>query len=313
MDFFRALIKYILVQLQFYLICRKNDVFITLFDRLATSSKFSTKTAIQYNGSQYQFRDVHRLSLKISNWIESQLGLGVVGERSPDGTSSVEDVHIGLMLGNIPETLCFLLGITRVRCTAVLFNDHNKLDTLRNAFQACKCKVFICELRYWQQIRDIAHDLPDIQFYMFDRSYEHINSIYDSIVDHKELPETKQSILDINANIPDANTSEKEDYRKYNGMSNVDIMEGNANFVNFAPILGQYEDVPVRRSYPYSIHDNVSIEDGKFPLSMMTVLFLDHVCVHIGNDWRESESSLGEQHSLPHQLRHSKNSFQHQI
>ena len=68
---------------------------------------------------------------------------------------NLQTTQIGLMLGNIPEIASFIIGISRVRCSAVMFNTNHRRDTLINAFQATKCQIFIFERKYLQAIKEL--------------------------------------------------------------------------------------------------------------------------------------------------------------
>lgn len=241
--FQRLLWCLIKVKWYFFWYTRTNNVVVKQFDALAP--QYAHKTAIIHHGHRFRFLDIQRLSLKISSWIENQTEtINLLLCTGPE-TPPEELPQIGLMFGNTPEMACFILGVLRTRCGAVLFNHNHKSDTLKNAFAVSNVKVFIFEQSFLPVIQEIAADLPDIRFYVFDRYYEDINEIYKSTLSCQTLIGR------------DENGNEIVDVHKYRGLSRDDLV-ANTNIVNFAPILAQFSDEMSPRNYPYSINDNVS-------------------------------------------------------
>lgn len=246
---------------------RKNRIMLHFFDE--NVRKFPNKTAIIHNGEHYTFEYVSNLANRISNWIESTLKFGhddqweslnqvsVIGNNDNDNVNKKETMieskiyrqfddnlqttQIGLMLGNIPEIASFIIGISRVRCSAVMFNTNHRLDTLINAFNATNCRIFIFERKYFDTIKDVAEQLPDIKFFMYDRD----------AIKQKQSP-TELLSIDFN----------------YNGISRDDLMMINNNddddansiierAIQFSRLLQLYPIVSVKKTYPYKFTDKM--------------------------------------------------------
>lgn len=226
--------------------------------------KFPKKTAIHYNDEQYTFEDVSNLANRISNWIESTLNIGHDDQWESLHQISVvvndDDVHhnnndddegktetetkiyqqfddnlqttqIGLMLGNIPEVAGFIIGIARVRCSAVMFNTNHRMDTLINAFKATKCQIFIFERKYLNVIKDVAEKLPDIKFFLYDR---------------QATKQQQPNDLQINFN--------------YNGISRNELINGlndERKHLQFSRLLQTYPITTAMKNYPYKFTDKM--------------------------------------------------------
>ncbi|KAH9494135.1 hypothetical protein DERF_014846 [Dermatophagoides farinae] len=255
-------------QIKMFWYKRKNRIMLHFFDE--NVRKFPNKTAIIYNGEHYTFEYVSNLANRISNWIESTLKFGhddqweslnqvsVIGNNDNDNVNKKETMieskiyqkfddnlqttQIGLMLGNIPEIASFIIGISRVRCSAVMFNTNHRLDTLINAFNATNCRIFIFERKYFDTIKDVAEQLPDIKFFMYDRD----------AIKQKQSP-TELLSIDFN----------------YNGISRDDLMMINNNdddddadsiierAIQFSRLLQLYPIVSVKKTYPYKFTDKM--------------------------------------------------------
>jgi len=194
-----------------------------------------------------RFVDLQQLSFKVANWVESTLGLGIDDGKLPqikdspsdnelDG-ASLQHNQIGLMLGNTPEHIAFLLGIARVRAASVLFSTQHRRDSLLHAFNATSCRVVVFDSKYLSAIREIAHKLPDeMRFFMYDRNWPR---------------------CDDNNNRNDGKYNAKN-YWQYSGMSKSDLIEDSVE--NFAPILDLYPTMPLEKKYSYEMSDNVGLE-----------------------------------------------------
>lgn len=219
---------------------------ITMFEE--NVRKHPEQTAFIFNEKKYSFRNILEQSLKISNWIETGLQLGHDEEWEQNNTTNniseepsrnvnnheakilkkIENNHssiqIGLMFSNCPQLASFIIGIARVRCSSVLFNTNHRRNTLVNAFKATNCKVFIFEAKYLSVIQDIAQELPDIQYFMFD-------------------PVESNNVI-------------IQPY--YNGLSRQDLQTKSIkNASKFAAILNAYPITAVQKKYPYKITDMV--------------------------------------------------------
>ncbi|KAH7644056.1 long-chain fatty acid transport protein-like protein [Dermatophagoides farinae] len=232
-------------QIRIRWIIRRNRVLVKYFDY--NVRRHPNKTAINYNGECFTFQNVYDLAQKISNWIEESLQLGHDDEwercNSPKQTgdddfplnreakiyrkfeNNARCTQIGLMFGNIPELASFIIGIARVRCSAVLFNTNNRRDLLLNAFHATNCKVFIFESKFLSAIQEIAPQLPDIRFFMYDRN------------------ESKNILIDPH----------------YNGISRQDLESKyeDPKCQKFAAILNAYPITMVKKNYPYKMSDMI--------------------------------------------------------
>ncbi|XP_027198675.2 long-chain fatty acid transport protein 4-like [Dermatophagoides pteronyssinus] len=267
----RSIILLVTFQIKMFWYKQKNIVMLHFFDE--NVRKFPEKPAIFYKDEQYTFENVSDLANRISNWIESSLKLGhddqwellhkvsVISndeqqqnQQNNNGKENIiqtkiyqqfndnlQTTQIGLMLGNIPELASFLIGIARVRCSAIMFNTNHRRDTLINAFQATKCQIFIFERKYLQAIKDVAENLPDIKFFLYDR-------------DLIKQPQRQQSI-DKNLLQIDFN---------YDGMTRMDLINvsvdndnENEKHLQFSKLLQTYPTTSVLKKYPYKFTDKM--------------------------------------------------------
>lgn len=213
-----------------------REVMVKQFDEIV--ERLPNKTAIIYHNERTRFVDLKNFSHKVANWLESEnINLGLDDGKLPqidDGTESIKQPQIGLMLGNTPELAGFLVGISRVRAASVLFNINHRQDSLLNSFEVTNCRVVVFEAKYLEAIREIASQLSDdIKFYMYDRTGK------------VELNNNKVQF-------------DKENYGQYNGMSKVELNGPNVD--NFAHILNLYPDTVSDKKYSYELADNVSLE-----------------------------------------------------
>lgn len=245
-SFYRCAILFFTFQIRIRWILRQNRVLIKYFDY--NVQHFPEKTAIHFNDECFTFKNISDLAQKISNWFETTLQLGHDDEwEQLNHTKQTGDddfplnreakifkkfennkrsTQIGLMFGNIPELASFIIGIARVRCSAVLFNTNTRRDLLLNSFRATDCKIFIFEPKFLSAIQDIADELPDIRFFMYDRN------------------ESKNQII-------------IDQY--YNGISRQDLIENTIDPKSwkFASILNAYPITGVKKNYPYKMSDMV--------------------------------------------------------
>lgn len=248
---FSALICYVRFQIHFKKINVFRETLTYQFDRLV--EKIPNKTAIIYHGHRTRFIDLQKKSNQIANWVEQSLNLGLDDDKLPqidDGKGATLKQHqIGLMLGNAPEIVAFILGIAKVRAASVLFNTNHRRDLLLNAIDATHCKVLIFERKYLDAIQEIVEQLPEeMKFFMYDRNWRN----------------------ELNNNTHDNLKYDEENYWLYDGINKVDLI-ARAKVDNFAPILEFYSEEAVEKEYTYELSDNVKLF-GKFYVSTITVL-----------------------------------------
>lgn len=227
---------YVRFQIHFKKINVFRETLTCQFDRLV--EKIPNKTAIIYHGHRTRFIDLQKKANQIANWVEQSLNLGLDDDKLPqidDGNGATLQQHqIGLMLGNTPEMVAFLLGIAKVRAASVLFNTNHRRDSLLNAIDATHCKVFIFARKYLDAIQEIVEQLPEeMKFFMYDRNW--------------------QSELN-NNNLK----YDQENFWHYNGISRADLIS-RTRVDNFAPILEFYSEEAVEKEYTYELSDNVSL------------------------------------------------------
>ena len=240
---------YLKFQITFRRMLASHEVLVKQFDRIV--EQMPNKTAIIYHGERTRFIDLQLLSHKIANWVESNLNLGLDDSKFSSGSNedtveppNIPQAQIGLMLGNTPDLVAFVIGIARVRVASVLFNTNHRRDSLLHALMATNCQVFVFGNKYLDAIREIVPQLPDqIKFFMYDQNI--LNEINNNNNNNSKFDHT---------NYFNYNGVTKE-YLLYNSSSN----SPTAAVDNFAEILTHYSDEPLQRKYTYSLSDNVSV------------------------------------------------------
>lgn len=229
-----------------------NKVLVKSFDD--NVKKFPNKTAVIYHDEYFTFLDVANLANKISNWIEKTLNLGLDEQYEQFHKVSVDtdliqnaneqkinyesnqQAQIGLMFGNILELPSFLVGIARVRCSAVMFNTNHRRDTLINAFKTTNCQAFIFESKFLSVIEEVADQLPDIPFFIYDR------------------------LALKNNNLPHFNNNDQAFV--YQGITRKELIGKQSTLVDhgnkFAAMLNSQPSTPTLKTYNYQMKDKIN-------------------------------------------------------
>ena len=212
---------------------------VSLFDQVV--QKHPEKTAIRYHGRSYRFIDLYNLSNKVSNWLEmtvlTKYGLDSNNNNLQNGndswrTSPTASRQIGIYLGNIPELPSFMMGISRVHGSSVMFNTSHRNETLLNAFKATNCRALIFEKKYLPVMQEVASQLPDIPYFMYNRETVDIHTI-------KSFSELTKQI-------------------DYYGMRREQLANA-SDSDDFAVFLDQYPTSPITTNYSYSMKDKVNL------------------------------------------------------
>lgn len=208
---------------------KRNKVLVNYFDDVC--QKYPSKIAVNYLDESFTFKQIAELANRISLWIELALKSNRI-EIDDRNEKQQNTVQIGLMLSNIPEFLSFVIGIARVRCATVFFNTNHRKDTLINAFEATDCKIFIFESKFLSAIEEIVDKLPDIKFFMFDRS---LLNEYDP---KKDFDLEYQGI-------------------NVNEFTQITKLLSKKPSSKFATILNSFKNKSISRQYNYSLQDIV--------------------------------------------------------
>lgn len=210
---------------------------VELFDRLVR--KCPNKVAILYHGKPYRVLDLFNLSNKIANWLELS---GLVADKldlnnnDPNQDKGNEGVtcpkQVGLMLGNIPELASFLIGVARVRASSVVLNPNQRGETLLNAINTTSCDVLVFEAKYLPILQEVASQLPDKQYFMYDRNLV-------DFIGH----DPANSSIDVDAKI-----------ESFRGMSPTELLEPEVG-ENFAHFIDRCPATAIKKKY--NINDTV--------------------------------------------------------
>ncbi|UXI15381.1 phosphoribosylaminoimidazole carboxylase [Sarcoptes scabiei] len=225
----RAIFCLLYFKWQMFWVQKRNKVLVNYFDDVC--QKYPSKIAVNYLDESFTFEQIAELANRISLWIELALKSNRI-EIDDRNEKQQNTVQIGLMLSNIPEFLSFVIGIARVRCATVFFNTNHRKDTLINAFEATDCKIFIFESKFLSAIEEIVDKLPDIKFFMFDRS---LLNEYDP---KKDFDLEYQGI-------------------NVNEFTQITKLLSKKPSSKFATILNSFKNKSISRQYNYSLQDIV--------------------------------------------------------
>lgn len=254
---------------------------VEMFDRVV--KKQPNKPAILYQGKAYTYTDLHILSSKISNWLYNS-GLLYDSNDETNNNNSVlvrdEDCQeeyipkqVGLMLGNIPEVACFFVGIARVGASSVMLNPNQRRETLLNSLNQTKCDAVVFEARYLPLLQDVANELPDKQYFMYDRS-----------------------LVEFSGSSQDENTeTSSEEPITFRAMSPADLLKPETG-EKFAHFIARCPTNVIKRKYKSNetVSFSAPLETTKHDRAIVS----DPVCFHFGHHWWQSETGAHQQLSL---------------